>query len=105
MPPDLKPWQTDAAGPFVTIHAGGPLEGIVTLTAIAEGHGRTLVEAVWTQGAISHSASVEVASYEEFLHLGMMRVLHAYKFHIEVVFPREVTDTFGVVVGHQKVTR
>ena len=65
MPPDLEPWQTDAAGPFVTIRAGGPLEGIVTLTAIAEGHGHTMVEAVWTQGGISHSASVEVASYED----------------------------------------
>ena len=65
MPRDLEPWQTDAAGPFVTIRAGGPLEGIVTLTAIAEGHGRTSVEAVWTDGGISHSASAEVASYED----------------------------------------
>ena len=64
MPPDLEPWQTDAAGPFVTIRPGGPLEGIVTLTAIAEGHGRTLVEALWTEGGISHSASVD-ASYED----------------------------------------
>lgn len=42
-------WQTDAPGPFMTIRAGGPLDGIVTLTAIADGHGRTLVEARWTQ--------------------------------------------------------
>ena len=34
---DLDAWQTDAPGPFVTIRAGGPLEGVVTLTAIAEG--------------------------------------------------------------------
>jgi hypothetical protein len=41
---DLDAWQTDAPGPFVTIRAGGPLDGIVTLTAIERGRGRTLVE-------------------------------------------------------------
>lgn len=49
----------------MTIRAGGPLEGIVTLTAIAEGHGRTLVEARWTQDGGVQSNSLEVDSYEQ----------------------------------------
>jgi len=63
--PDPDSWQTDAPGPFVTIRAGGPLEGIVTLTAIADGHGRTLVEASWTRDGDAHTDSVEVQSYED----------------------------------------
>jgi hypothetical protein len=50
---DLDGWQTDAPGPFVTI-PGGPLDGIVTLTAIAEGHGRMLVDARWAQDGDTH---------------------------------------------------
>lgn len=67
MPPDLDPWQTDAAGPFLTIRAGGPLDGVVTLTAIPDGHGRTLVEAAWLDGGRTSrsTCSVEVESYEE----------------------------------------
>lgn len=60
----LDAWQTDAPGPFVTIRAGGPLDGIVTLTAIADGHGRTLVEGRWTQHGGVQSNSLEV-SYEQ----------------------------------------
>jgi len=63
--PDPDSWQTNAPGPFVTIRAGGPLEGIVTLTAIPEGHGRTLVEAFWTEDGHAHSDSLEVQSYED----------------------------------------
>jgi hypothetical protein len=48
----------------VTIRAGGPLDGVVTLTAIAEGHGRTLVEAHWTQDGTTHSDSVKVDSHK-----------------------------------------
>ena len=65
MPPDLEPWQTDAPGPFVTIRPGGPLDGVVTITAVAEGHGRSLVGASWTQGGHTHSDSVEVETYED----------------------------------------
>jgi hypothetical protein len=36
---DPAPWQTDAAGPFITIRAGGPLDGVVTITAIPEATG------------------------------------------------------------------
>lgn len=66
VPPDLEPWQTAAAGAFVTIRAGGPLDGVVTLTAVPEGHGRTVVEAAWTdgRGTSRSTCSVEVESYE-----------------------------------------
>ncbi len=57
-------WQTDAPGPFVTIRAVGPLDGVVTITAIAEGHGRSLVGASWTQDGHRQSDSVEVETYE-----------------------------------------
>jgi hypothetical protein len=56
-------WQTDAPA-IVTIRTGGPLDGVVTITAIAGGHGRSLVEAAWTQDGHRHSDSLEVETYE-----------------------------------------
>ena len=44
---------------------GGPLQGVVTLTAIAEGHGRSVVEASWIEDGHGHADSVEVDSYEQ----------------------------------------
>ena len=61
---DPENWQTDAPGPFLTMRAGGPLDGVVTITAIPEGHGRSLVEASWTQDRHTHSDSVEVETYK-----------------------------------------
>jgi hypothetical protein len=61
---DPEAWQTDAPGPFLTIRAGGPLDGVVTIAAVAEGHGRSLVGASWTQDGHTHSDSVEVETYE-----------------------------------------
>jgi hypothetical protein len=61
---DAEAWQTDAPGPFVTIRASGPLDGIVTITAVSEGHGRSLVGASWTADGHTHSDSVEVETYE-----------------------------------------
>jgi hypothetical protein len=58
-------WQTSAPGPFVTIRAGGPFDGVVTITAIAQGHGRTLVAATWTQDGHAHSDSVETETYAD----------------------------------------
>jgi hypothetical protein len=58
-------WQTDAPGAFVTIRAGGPLDGVVTITAVAGGHGRTLVAATWTQGGHAHADSVETETYDD----------------------------------------
>jgi len=48
----------------MTIRAGGPLEGVVTLTAIEDGHGRMVVGASWTKNGHAQSDSVEVESYE-----------------------------------------
>ena len=53
----------DAPGPL-TIRAGGPLEGIVTLTPIDGGHGRTLVEAFWTDAGHARSDSVEADTHD-----------------------------------------
>ena len=55
-------WQTDAPGPFVTIRASGPVDGVVTLTAI-EG-GRMVVTASWAQDGHARSDSIDVGSYE-----------------------------------------
>jgi hypothetical protein len=65
MESDSDSWQTDAPGPVVAIRAGGPLEGVVTITAIADGHGRTLVEAAWVEGGHARSDRVETESYED----------------------------------------
>jgi hypothetical protein len=46
----LEAWETRAPGPFVTIRAGGPLDGVVTITAIAGGRGRSLFRAAWDTG-------------------------------------------------------
>jgi hypothetical protein len=34
--PPLEPWMTSSRGPFLTLNAGGPLSGIVTITALPE---------------------------------------------------------------------
>ena len=46
-------------GPLITIRAGGPLDGVVTVTAIVVGRRRILVEASWTQDERPHSESLE----------------------------------------------
>ncbi len=61
---DPEPWETSAAGLFVTIRAGGPLDGLVTLNAISEGHGRTLVVASWFEDGRDRQDSVEVETFE-----------------------------------------
>ncbi len=61
---DPEPLETNEAGAFVTIRAGGPLEGIVTLTPIARGHGRTLVIASWIRYGHTYWDTVEVESLE-----------------------------------------
>jgi hypothetical protein len=62
--PDPEPWQTNAPGPFLTIRAGGPFDGVVTLTAIPDGHGRTFLEVSWTQDGQACSESLEVPTLE-----------------------------------------
>jgi len=61
---DPEPWETNAPRPLVTIRAGGPFDGVVTITAIAGGNGHTLVEVAWTQDGQSCSDQVEVDTYE-----------------------------------------
>ena len=50
-------------GPFVTIRAGGPLNGVVTITAITGSGGRCLVEASWTQDDGAFSQQLEAATH------------------------------------------
>ena len=52
-------------GAPLTISAGGPFGGVVTVTAVAGGHGRTLVMAAWTQDGRPHTDSVETETYED----------------------------------------
>ena len=59
-----QPWETNAPAPFVTIRAGGPLDGVVTITAIVGGNGRSVVEAAWTQDGEACSESLEAATYD-----------------------------------------
>ena len=56
--------QPDAPGSVVTIRPGGLLDGAVTITAIPDGHGRSLVGVSWTQDGHRRSDSVEVETYE-----------------------------------------
>jgi len=56
--------ETYASGPFVSIRAGGPFNGTVTITAVADANGRVLVEAAWTRENKPQSASRIVAGYD-----------------------------------------
>ena len=49
----------------MTIATGGPFQGVVTLTAIAEGHGRSIVDASWTENGHQQADSVEVDGFEQ----------------------------------------
>ena len=56
--------ETNSRGPLVTIRAGGPLDGVVTITAIGGRRGgRSVVEASWTHDGQQHSESLEAATY------------------------------------------
>ena len=49
--------ETHASGPFVSIRAGGPFNGVVTITAVADGNGRVLGNAAWTRENKPQSAA------------------------------------------------
>jgi hypothetical protein len=55
---DREAWETSAPGPYVTIRAGGPLDGLVTLTATGS-DGRVIVEASWGMPHLRSSATAE----------------------------------------------
>lgn len=66
---DLEAWETSAPGPYVRIKTGGPLDGLVTLTA-TQSEGRVIVEASWgvphlrtaiTTERVGHGPANEVA--------------------------------------------
>jgi len=57
--------ETGEPGGYVTIRAGGPLEGVVTIAAVAGGHGRTVVIASWIRYGQTHWDTVEVESLED----------------------------------------
>jgi hypothetical protein len=47
----------------VTIRAGGPFDGVLTITAIPEGHGRGLVEAQWRRDGEPRTALRMIDGY------------------------------------------
>ena len=49
--------ETYASGPFASIRAGGPFNGVVTITTVADGNGRVLVNAAWTRENKPQSAA------------------------------------------------
>jgi hypothetical protein len=62
-------WETSVPGPYVTIRAGGPLDGLVTITATGS-EGRVMVEASWGSAhsrasmwseRVGHAAADELA--------------------------------------------
>ena len=56
--------ETYPSGPFVSIRAGGPFNGGVTITAVADGNGRVLVKAAWTRENKPQSATRILDSYD-----------------------------------------
>ena len=56
--------ETYASGPFVSIRAGGPFNGVVTITAVADGNGRAPVKAAWTRENKPQSAARILDSYD-----------------------------------------
>jgi hypothetical protein len=62
--PPLEPWMTSSPGPFLTLNAGGPLGGIVTLTALPEQGAHLIVDAHWkTIHGEPRTASAAIEGY------------------------------------------
>ena len=63
--PPLEPWMTSSRGPFLTLNAGGPLSGIVTITALPEQGAHLIVEAHWRtiHGEPRTAASAAIEGY------------------------------------------
>ena len=60
----LDAWMTSSAGPFLTMNAGGPLEGVVTIAVATEGSDQLLVEAAWKCNGDPRSTSATVTGYD-----------------------------------------
>ena len=55
---------TSSRGPFLTLNAGGPLSGIVTITALPEQGAQLVVDAHWrTIHGEQRTASAEIEGY------------------------------------------
>jgi hypothetical protein len=55
---------TSSRGPFLALNAGGPLSGIVTITALPEQGAHLIVEAHWkTSHGESQTASAVIEGY------------------------------------------
>jgi hypothetical protein len=62
--PPLEPWMTSSRGPFLTLNAGGPLSGIVTITALPEQGAHLVVEGNWrTIHGEPRTASAAIEGY------------------------------------------
>ena len=62
--PPLEPWMTSSRGPFLTLNAGGPLSGIVTITALPEEGAHLIVDANWrTIHGEPRTASAAIEGY------------------------------------------
>jgi len=62
--PPLEPWMTRSRGPFLTLNAGGPLNGLVTITALSVRGARLIVDAHWkTIHGEQRTASAEIEGY------------------------------------------
>jgi hypothetical protein len=60
----LDPWMTSSRGPFLTLNAGGPLSGSVTITARPERGAHLIVEANWkTVHGEPRTASAAIEGY------------------------------------------
>ena len=62
--PPLEPWMTSSRGPFLTLNAGGPLSGVVTITALSVRGAHLIVEAHWkTVHGERQTAAAEIEGY------------------------------------------
>ena len=55
---------TSSAGPFLTMNAGGPLQGVVTISVATEGAKQLLVEAAWKCNGDPRSTSATFTGYD-----------------------------------------
>jgi hypothetical protein len=60
----VEAWMTSSAGPFLTMNAGGPLDGVVTISVASEGADQLLVKAAWEHDGDGRSASETLTGYE-----------------------------------------
>jgi hypothetical protein len=54
----LESWESSAPGPYLTIRTGGPLDGLVTITATGS-EGRVTIEATWGVPHLRSSVTAE----------------------------------------------